>query len=83
VSLWGDRAVGLLADALDQALSGEDALPAVSAAEAALRIEAGELDPAKLDGYPFPDEDECTCPPGMVARGGFRSTCAVHGAWPS
>lgn len=48
-----------------------------------LRIECGELPSTAMDGYPFPDKDddgvECTCPPDLVARGGFQSTCiATH-----
>jgi hypothetical protein len=25
----------------------------------------------------------CTCPPGLVARGGHRGGCPVHGGWTS
>lgn len=36
----------------------------------------------EMDGYPFPgeyNEDECTCPPDLKARGGFTSTCRSCG----
>lgn len=82
-SIWSDRAVRLLNEALDQIRDDEDATPAVGAALAALRIELGELPESELDGYPFPGEDSgppCTCPPELRARGGYASSCrADHG----
>ncbi|MEV4079207.1 hypothetical protein AB0J43_02790 [Nonomuraea fuscirosea] len=79
--IWSDRAARLLEDALDQLSRGHDPLPEISAAETALRIEAGERSPDEMEGYPFPGEDEgCTCPPALRARGGFTSTCPAHGS---
>lgn len=81
-SIWGDRAERLLEAALDKLRSGEEAWMEISAAEAALRIEAGDLPAEELDGYPFPGEDtapECICPPDLKARGGFTSTCPACG----
>lgn len=59
----------------------EDAIPDVSAALAALQVEAGELPP---DEHPaFHDgsfvQRECTCPPDLRARDGFRGSCPAHG----
>lgn len=60
-----------------------DAIPAVSAALVCLRIEVGEVPESEMEGSRFPgeedDESACTCPPDLRARGGFRSTCPVHG----
>lgn len=81
--LWQGRAKRLLEEAL-YLIDSEDVLPQVSAVQACLRISASELDPAEMDGYRFPGEEEdesaCTCPPDLRERGGFRSTCRVHGA---
>lgn len=85
-AIWGDRAVNLLNQALSELRDNTDALPTISAAEACLRIQAGELSPAELDGFVFPGEpvpEDCTCPPDLKARGGFRSTCDAHGVWVS
>ena len=86
-SIWARRAERLLEQALDEVRDDVDALVTVSAAEAALRIEAGELPASELEGYPFPDEAEpereCICPPELVERGGFRSGCPAHSAWPT
>jgi hypothetical protein len=71
---WGDRAAGLLTEALSQVRDGLDAIPVTEHALAALRVEAGELDPAELD-----PADACSCPPDLRARGGWRSSCLVHG----
>lgn len=30
-------------------------------------------------GYELADTDACICPPDLVARGGFKSGCPVHG----
>jgi hypothetical protein len=79
-SIWGLRGAALLEQALYE--DGTDAIPTVSAALAAFRIEAGELPASELESYPFPGEDTsdpCTCPPGLRERGGFRSTCPAHG----
>ncbi|MFI6296773.1 hypothetical protein ACIBEJ_34650 [Nonomuraea sp. NPDC050790] len=83
MTIWAVRAEQLLEQALDESRSSIDAIPTVSAALAALRIECGELPSAAMDGYPFQDadgvDDLCTCPPDLAARGGFRSTCpAAH-----
>jgi hypothetical protein len=84
--IWSDRAARLLDTALHRLNAGHDPLPEISAAEMALRIEAGERSPSEMDGYPFPGEDEekgedegCTCPLDLRARGGFISTCGCGG----
>jgi hypothetical protein len=80
---WATRAERLLEQALDEVRGGIDALPTISAADAALRIEAGEMPASELDGYPFPGEDppgHCICPPDLLERGGFRGGCLVHGS---
>lgn len=86
MTVWTGRAERLLEQALDDARSGVDAIPTATAALAALRIEAGEMPATELDGYPFPGEDEdpagCICPPDLLARGGFRGGCLVHGGMP-
>lgn len=80
---WSVRGERLLERALSEVRDDEDAIATVSAAVQALRIDAGEADPATMDDYPFPGEDrpelECICPPDLVARGGFKSGCPVHG----
>lgn len=79
---WHTRAEALLERALDEARSGIDAIPTVTAALQALRIEAGEASEDSMDGYHFPGEDDptpCTCPPDLIARGGWASTCPLHG----
>lgn len=81
-TIWSDRAKCLLAQALSEVADGRDAIPTAAAAVAALRIEAGELPADELAGYPWPGEESekpCTCPPDLVARGGFVSTCPLHG----
>lgn len=82
--LWGHRAETLLERALHVLRSDLDALPLMSAAETALRIQAGELPESEMDGYQFPGEQpagECICPPGLPERGGFRGGCPVHHVW--
>jgi len=80
--IWADRAVSLLEEAIGLIARNEDAIGTVSAALAALRIEAGELPADELDGYPFPGEaiaEPCTCPPELARRGGYTSSCrAAH-----
>lgn len=80
--LWAARAKRLLEQALYE-IDDRDVLPIVTAAETALRIQVGELPPSELDGYPFPGEPEpvgdCICPPDLLARGGHRGGCPVHG----
>lgn len=89
-SIWVTRAARLLEKALDEIRIGDDPVHTVSAADAALRIEAGELDSSEMDGYEFPheppskDEEEqeegvCICPPDLLERGGHRGGCPVHG----
>ena len=86
-TIWTVRAERLLEQALSEVRTGtQDPIPTISAALAALKVEYGELAAGDMDSYPFPDEDGegslelCTCPPDLVARGGFQSSCiAVHG----
>ena len=79
--LWISRAARLL----EQAVSGmedDDQIPTVAAALDALRIAYGELSPEEMDGYRFPGEEspgDCICPPDLLARGGFKGGCPVHG----
>lgn len=80
--LWIGRAGRLLEEALSL-IDGEDVLPLVSAADAALRIAYGELPESEMDEYPFPGEPEperfsCICPPELLARDGFKGGCPVH-----
>lgn len=79
---WLGRAEWLAERVRSDILSGLDALPVLSALEAALKIEAGELPASELDGYPFPDAEadtaRCICPPDLLERGGFRGGCPVH-----
>jgi len=57
----------------------DDVVPELEAALKCLRIEAHEADPEELDGYVFPGEQiPCTCPPDLIARGGFTSTCRAE-----
>lgn len=68
----------LLGEAARQIRDDGNAIPVVGAALAALRIEAGELPEDELEGYPFPGEPRtgiCTCPPGLVKRGGYTGSC--------
>lgn len=79
---WGTRAKALLEQALAE-IDTTDVIPTVTAALQALRIDAGEEPESTMDGYHFPgeadDESGCTCPPDLVERGGWASTCPVHG----
>ncbi len=73
---WFCRAKGLLEDALAR-IDDEDVLQQVTEAEMCLRIAFGEADPAELED----GEAVCICPPALVARGGFRGGCPVHGSF--
>lgn len=80
-SIWSVHAELLPEQALDETREHTDAIHTVSAALAALRIEAGELPADEMDRYPFPDEAEeaqCICPPDLLERGGFRGSCPAH-----
>lgn len=48
LSELGRQAIELLESAIGQIRGGEDALPTIGAAEAVLRVEAGELDAAEI-----------------------------------
>lgn len=37
------------------------------------------LTPSDVVEYVDEPDPECICPPGLVARGGFRGGCPVHG----
>lgn len=71
-----DRTRELVERALGEVVDGEDAIPTLSRAIAALRVEYGELDPDELDEGAGP---VCTCPAELLARNGFRGSCPVHG----
>jgi hypothetical protein len=81
-ALWDGRAKRLVEQALAE-WESEEQHATLSAALACLRIADGDLPPDDLDGYPFPGEPEdlsgCICPPEMLARGGFKGRCPVHG----
>lgn len=66
---WGAEAKRLLTEVLFL-MDSEDVQ--VTAAEVCLRIQAGEADPGE---YPLDEEEPCTCPPDLKARGGFTSSC--------
>ena len=77
--MWQARAVHLLNQAITQIRAGEDAIPTVGAAMAALRIEIGELPADELDGlFPDPNWNPCICPPDLLARDGFLGGCRIH-----
>jgi hypothetical protein len=82
-SVWSIRAERLAEQVLAEIKGNLDALPSVSLLQAVLRIEAGELPESEMDGCRWDGEEEdesaCTCPPDLRARGGFKSTCPVHG----
>ena len=80
--IWHRRAARLLDEARER-IGTDDVIPQVSAALACLQILYGERPPEIMDGYAFPgepcDESGCTCPPDLLARGGFSGQCPVHG----
>ena len=81
MSEWAQAAEHYLEQALDDVRIMDDAIPAVSAALACLRMEVGELPPDE-DLLLIDVDDagiECRCPPDLVERGGFVSTCPEHG----
>ena len=74
------RAQIYLLAALDLVRDDTDPLVQIDAAAQCCRIAMGEADPDAMD-FGEPDdlgEDCCTCPTGLVERGGFTSTCPVH-----
>lgn len=76
--LWDARAGDLLNEALYQLRFGEDPIPAVSAALAALKIAVGELDATELAFMFEEDGRPCICPPELLQRGGFVGNCPAH-----
>lgn len=88
-AVWTGRAERLLEDALsalrDETAPLDEVFSAAGAAIVCLRIMDRSAPEDELDGYPFPGEEEeyermwCTCPPDLRARGGFTSSCPVHG----
>lgn len=54
----------------------DDVFAAIGLAELSLRIEMGE---ASEDDWTGKNEPDCICPPDLVARGGFKGGCPVHG----
>jgi hypothetical protein len=86
VDTWIARSAGLIEEALFQVREA-DVIPLLDAAAQCQRIAMGEADPSSMDDYPFPGDGDgaagpCSCPAGFVARGGFTSTCPVHGSRP-
>jgi hypothetical protein len=51
----------------------EDVIPQLEAAIQWQRIAMGEAAPSTMEDY------SCSCPPDLAERGGFTSTCPVHG----
>jgi hypothetical protein len=82
-SVWTERAERVTEEALVLIHHNEDAISTLSLAIACLRVECGELPAEELAGIDFPgeepDESGCTCPPDLIARGGWTSRCPVHG----
>jgi hypothetical protein len=79
---WTVLAERLLEKALSELRSGDDTTVATaSAALAALTacdLSADEQDELWHE-LAESDEVPCTCPPDLVARGGFTSNCPAHG----
>lgn len=77
---WGRLAKDALERALDEVESGRDAISTVSLALDCLRAEVGELPQDTLECLEaLYAEPECICPPDLVARGGFKGGCPIHG----
>jgi hypothetical protein len=77
-AVWQALAEEFLLEALVAVRDNSDGIPWADAAMMAMRVWAGEIpDPGDL----APVTLECTCPPDLVARGGFRSTCPEHGPY--
>ncbi|WP_116025416.1 hypothetical protein [Thermomonospora umbrina] len=85
-AIWAGLAERLLEQALQDARDGADAIAPAEAAVAALWAQAGDIPEDEagdlsrdlagmLDGFV---EVSCSCPPDLVARGGYRSTCLGH-----
>lgn len=72
-----------VAESLDE-IDSEDVLPTVLEAVAALYLAAGEtphtvvIDAGGYEDFVNDEVVECTCPPELVARGGWQSTCEFH-----
>lgn len=83
--IWLDRAVRLIGQASEELADNPDdgIIGTVSAALAALRVAWGdEPSPDLLDYFRGEEADpmaDCTCPPELIARGGWQSTCPAHG----
>jgi hypothetical protein len=67
MGMWSKRALAYALQACGEIEDGTDAIPALDAAIAALRIEAGELDPDELGG---PGMHEL--PEWMASQAGYR-----------
>lgn len=83
-SVWSIRAERAAQQVLDEVIDGIDAIPAASLLLAVLRAEVGELPADEADDLEASfrqDEDpeaNCTCPPELLERGGYRGGCPVH-----
>jgi hypothetical protein len=69
---------GLVDDASDA-----EVIAAVEHAAMAVHLHYGSTEPITLDPTDLAEhlnrrKPECICPPGLVARGGFRSGCPIH-----
>lgn len=59
----------------------EEALQWATLAVDMLRSSQGdEIAAERLDGFFAEADVQCSCPPGLLARGGFRGSCEMHGA---
>jgi hypothetical protein len=84
---WVDRAETLLEEALYYLRSDEDAITKVTEALAALYLWVGEseiviVDPADYREHVREKQEltlKCSCPPELVARGGWQTQRPVHG----
>jgi hypothetical protein len=75
---WFDRSAGLITKALVQ-VGEADVIPLLDAAAQCQRIAMGEAPPTSMEEPGSSAEPLCSCPDGLAERGGFRSTCPVHG----
>lgn len=84
-AVWRVEAERLVNEVRDAILADEDAIPLACELVAVLHLWGGEApeymrvsaaDYAERFAEPEP---ECTCPTDLVERGGFESTCSLHG----
>jgi hypothetical protein len=77
---WQERAREATEKALGEILDDEDPLGSLSLAAACARAWQGELPAGEEADLDFSyAEPTCICPPDLLARGGHRGGCPVHG----